>query len=328
MAKRNYASGEVVKKPKPDGILTITRHPPNLKLDSKLRLFECTCCGRQYDTRNGNFTKSESILYQASDKFLPVCDQCISEIIAQYKTRFDGDEDRAIERLCLHFDIYFDIDLLETCGHKENPLVRFKEYCRKCNTSFRQGKHTYDEYLASKGDVPTYLMDVKQAQQDGSLDPEIVERWGSGIFTTDDYEALEMHYQMLKRQNPNCDSNQEIFVKDLCIIKWQQMNAIKNHNTNDYQKLTQLYHDTFNEAGLKVGQEAIEGGDSTLGVTLETISKYTPEEYYQDQELYKDFDGLGEYFQRFILRPLRNLMYGTTDRDREYCVPEGEGDDN
>ena len=54
------------------------------------------------------------------------------------------------------------------------------------------------------------------------------------------------------------------------------------------------------------------------------ISKYTPEEYYKDKTLYKDFDGIGDYFKRFVLRPLRNLQLGTTDRDKEFFVSDEE----
>jgi len=54
------------------------------------------------------------------------------------------------------------------------------------------------------------------------------------------------------------------------------------------------------------------------------ISKYTPEEYYKDKKLYKDFDGIGEYFKRFVLRPLKNLQLGTTDRDKEFFVSDEE----
>ena len=304
-------------KPYPD----IELNPPVDALDNKWRLFECTCCGRQFKQRNGNFTKCSSVLYQANDKFLPVCDSCLEELLNHYKQRF-GDTEQAIARVCLHFDIYFDIELLESCNPTNDILNLFKDYCRRCMMPSRDGKRTYDEYLYDRGDIPEYVRDVNHANREGELSDEVIERWGKGIFTKEDYDTLETHYQMLKRQNPNCDSNQEIFIKDLCLTKWQQMQAIATHNINDYQKLTQLYQDTFAKAGLKVGQEAIEGGNETLGVTLETISHYTPEEYYQDKKLYKDFDGLGEYLSRFIFRPIKNQILGTKKRDKEYSIPE------
>ena len=55
------------------------------------------------------------------------------------------------------------------------------------------------------------------------------------------------------------------------------------------------------------------------------IEKYTPAEYYKDKKLYRDYDNLGEYISRFLFRPLKNLMFGTQDRDYEYYVKD-EGD--
>ena len=150
------------------------------------------------------------------------------------------------------------------------------------------------------------------------------ERWGQ--VSTEDIIALEDHYKMLKKQNPNCDNNQEIFIKDLCYTKLLQLKSFKDGNSGDFEKYTKLYRDTFKQAGLKTVQETDASGEETLGVTLAVISQYTPEEYYKDKKLYKDFDGIGEYFSRFVLRPLKNLVLGTTERDKEYCVKDGEDD--
>ena len=38
-------------------------------------------------------------------------------------------------------------------------------------------------------------------------------------------------------------------------------------------------------------------------------------------------DNVGEYFERFVLRPLRNLMHGTSDRDYEFSVEDTEDGD-
>ena len=49
--------------------------------------------------------------------------------------------------------------------------------------------------------------------------------------------------------------------------------------------------------------------DECFGVTLATISKYTPEEFYKDKKLFEDYDELGEYYDRHICRPMKNLMF-------------------
>lgn len=104
------------------------------------------------------------------------------------------------------------------------------------------------------------------------------------------------------------------------------MKALKDSRSDDFDKFTKSYRETFKQAGLKTIQETDSSNDEVLGVTLSVISQYTPEEYYKDKKLYKDFDGLGEYITRFMARPLKNLLTGSTDRDKEYCV-KGDADD-
>ena len=57
------------------------------------------------------------------------------------------------------------------------------------------------------------------------------------------------------------------------------------------------------------------------------VSQYTPEEFYKNKDRYKDFDGLGEYYERFAVRPLRNIELGSQDRDYEFYVHEEDADE-
>lgn len=150
---------------------------------------------------------------------------------------------------------------------------------------------------------------------------EIVKRWGNG-FSNDDLQLLEEHYQMLKEQNPNCDSNQEIFIKDLCFINMMKINSIRIGDVDKATKSTTEYRNTFKQAGLKTVQDDNKNADDCWGLWCMQVAQFTPEEYYKDKKLYQDFDKIGEYFERFVLRPLRNLQHGTKDRDPEYCVKD------
>ena len=54
------------------------------------------------------------------------------------------------------------------------------------------------------------------------------------------------------------------------------------------------------------------------------IERYTPAEFYQDKSLYKDADGIGSYASRFIFRPLKNLLTGSKEIDKEFNLSDGE----
>ena len=115
---------------------------------------------------------------------------------------------------------------------------------------------------------------------------------------------LEEHYKYLKKANPDFDSNQEIFIMDLCQIKMQQTRAMMSGRTDDYIKLTESYRKTFAQAGLKTVKESANDDDFSFGLTAQMIEQYSPAEYYKDKERYKDFDGLGDYITRLLTRPL------------------------
>ena len=222
--------------------------------------------------------------------------------------------------------MYFNETILNSTKKIDANRSRIKNYVRNCNLNQNNGK-TYDTYLQEMNKVIIQnvdQIDEMKAEGQTNITKVMFERWGQ--VSSEDIVALEEHYKMLKKQNPNCDNNQEIFIKDLCYTKLLQLKAFKDGNSTDFEKYTKLYRDTFKQAGLKTVQETDASGDETLGVTLAVISQYTPEEYYKDKKLYKDFDGIGEYFQRFVLRPLKNLVLGTTERDKEYCVKDGDND--
>ena len=211
------------------------------------------------------------------------------------------------------------------------------EICNDCRDKYY--KKLIDFYTARIGttyfDSMKFEFNEKQGEivksreqaksEESTITATAVDRWGVG-FTEADYKIMDEHYKMLKRQNPNCDANQEIFIKSLCSLFMLQTNALKRGDSDKYIKLTDQYSKTFTKAGLSTIQEADNSANECLGVTLATISQYTPEEYYKDKELYKDYDKIGEYFDRFVKRPLRNLMTGTTDRDTEYFVKDSADD--
>lgn len=240
-----------------------------------------------------------------------------------------------MQRMCMAFDIYFDEDIFDNCDVGDDLGITVGNYMKKLNMKQYHGK-TFDDTIKD-GELLSGERKVKRKKRVAIVDeygnedeqakvkPKDVERWGAG-FEPQDYDELNSHYKYLKNANPNCDSNQEIFITDLCYIKMQQMKAVRNGEVDNFNKLTESYRKSFTQAGLQVVKDANAKEDLTLGEMAEMIEKYTPAEYYKDKKLYRDFDHIGDYITRFLLRPLRNLMFGTNERDYEYFVKEEDDD--
>lgn len=288
----------------------------------KKETYKCWCCGNEYVKLQGNFTPTNHPLFKKNG-FYPVCKRC-SDSFVNEMVDFFNNEEKAIEYACMMYGLYFNESPLAASKKISEHRSRFHTYSSKVQIKPWVGKSWLDVIKERESNAINSIEEFEQLKNEGKIDTSkaSAERWGIGLFSDSDYKNLDDHYKMLKRQNPNCDNNQEIFIKDLCYIKLQQMKAMKEDRFDDFDKATKTYRETFKQAGLKTVQEVDGSSEEVLGVTLATISQFTPEEYYKDKRLYKDFDGLGEYITRFIKRPLKNLQFGSHDRDGEFFVKD------
>lgn len=283
------------------------------------------CAYRPYihdDLPHNMFYQVQSGMYKQLGH-LPVCKNCFDEMYDDYLQEY-GKPQLAMKRMCLMFDVYYNGELFEKSKFsvqnyfKKLNMVQYKK--KSLTDSFKENEIVVTDSSNTKvenGDKEK----VKHIATGGS--EKQIKRWGVGLDQLD-YNNLDKHYEYLKKSNPDCDSNQEIFIQDLCYIKMQQLRAIRDGDTDSFIKLNESYGKTFSRSELKAGNDAYDQKDFTIGVTAATIEKYTPAEYYKDKKLYSDYDGLGDYYKRFLLRPLRNLMHGTHDRDKEYYVKDEE----
>lgn len=260
--------------------------------------------------------KSNSILYEGVGR-LPVSKDSLTKIFEYYNDKY-GNKRTAMQRLCMAFDLYFDENLFSNCETDDG--VSIGSYMRGLSMVQCRNK-TFDDNIEEGLRISLDGEDENDFEPE--VNPKLIKKWGRG-FDYEDYQVLDEHFKYLKSSNPNCDSNQQIFITDLCYTKMQQMKAVREGRVDDYNKLTESYRKSFSQAKLKTGQDLEKTSGDTWGTWIEKISQYAPEEIYKDKTLYNDFDSRGEYYDRFVLRPMKNLMTGSTDRDKEYFIEDDE----
>lgn len=293
------------------------------QFDPSKHKYKCSCCGKGFNSLKTNFQKTNSPLFQSNEGYLPWCKSCTDSYMNILIGFYSQNEEHAIEHFCQQVDWVYDIEPLKCAREISSDRSRISSYAAKKNlnvgnrkTYFDTLKHNYQNKLDN------VIESREQAKSENStISASAVDRWGIG-FTEQDYKNLDEHYRMLKKNNPNADNNQEIFIKDLCNINMLKIHALQNGDSKEYATLVEQYAKTFKQAGLRTVEEKDSSNDETFCMTLGFISDYTPEEFYQDRELYADFDKIGEYMERHILRPMINLETGSNVRDAEYFVPD------
>ena len=298
---------------------------PRNKTDDSNKKYTCCVCKEPFNSLS-EFNKSYSGFYAATER-LPLCKSCLVKKFNDYSIKYKSQK-KAMKRICMAFDLYYNDSIFEKCNNGKDTTIG--NYIKKLNM-VQYRNRTFDTTLEEGFcfEEPEDSKKKKKASKENepqNISSEDETKWGGG-FNYEDYETLNSHFKELADANPQYDSNQAIFINDLCYIKMQQMKALREGRIDDYIKLTDSYRKSFEKAGLKTIRETNVNEEFTIGVNAEIIEKYTPAEYYKNKHLYKDFDHIGEYIKRFLYRPLKNLKFGSKDRYTEFYVKEdSEGD--
>lgn len=291
--------------------------------------FTCTCCGGTWASQVSHFYKNHSPIYVANNGYVTVCKSCMEKEYLRVADLLDGDEIRAVRYMCHRYDWYFNQEIAE-CATPKGKQTLFSAYIQQKNPMKQYKKEftfmdTVKEDLSNVNQFDVYAVEPDEPVK---ITKKMIEHWP--MSTPEEQVILESHYQMLHNANPECTGNQETYIKDLCYLNMMKMHALKSNDSDSATKLMDSYQKTFKASGLKMVAETDGSENETYGVTLSLISQMTPEEYYKDKTLFRDYTGIGEYYQRFIERPVRNIVTGSQDRDPQYHVygdVPGEEDD-
>jgi hypothetical protein len=257
----------------------------------------------------------------------PYNDVALQGAIDQYNKQYGGREvppGKRVKIVGLYFKTINSLSQYVGMDWKRGVEFNNKQNSQAVNGVVTVREDKYEPKAKSKDDEKYYLED----DDDFVVTSTILKRFGTG-YTKNEYRDLDLHYSMLKEQAPADDLVVENFILDLCSIKIQQTRMRQAQDVERYGKLTQLYQTTLASANLKPKGMKDNTQADAYSLWVKDIEKFTPAEYFKDKSIYKDFDGLGEYFQRFIVRPFKNLITGSKDMDKEFSIGQAQtGDDS
>lgn len=289
---------------------------------------KCCCCGEELALTK--YYKSYSKFY--NDEYLPICKDCFQRNFAQYATEYHNNK-KAIQRLCMAFDIYFNEDLFDSCDTNNETVVG--NYFRKLNMRQHAGK-TFDTTIEEgnmelsgdrkrvKGKRIAVVDEYDNvSEEEIKVNPKDIEKWGIG-FDPIDYQVLNSYYKQLQKANPDIGDNQQMFIIDMCYTNMQQMKALREGRIDDYNKLLESKRKSFQQSGLKIARDSDSKDDSIMGMDIEKMERYSPAEVYKNKKLFADYDNIKDYILVHLVRPLKNIIFGTNEKDDVYCVKDRE----
>lgn len=282
--------------------------------------YKCPSCGENYTKLNTNFPASQSELYAGWDYYLPICRKCLDSLYNHYTEVYGNDEDAAIRRICEKYDIYYSVSLLNASRKITKSRSRIHTYVSRSNLTQYAGK-TFDTTLdEERNDSVIESVDDIEEIVEYKLTPKMIKFWGSG-YDAKIYPTLQGYYdELLKLCESKPDVRKQKMMKNLCLLEYQMQVNIQAGK--DIGTLSNSYKAMFEAAELKTNEA--DTSNDAFGKWIMDIEKYSPAEYYKDKNKYHDFFGIIEYIERFMFRPLKNLVLGTKEKEEEYWIDDNQ----
>lgn len=296
--------------------------------------YKCCTCGKKYTKQSGNFSYSQSPLYKGNNSFLPICNNCLENLVEQY-TELLGSQNEAIKRVCLHWDIYFSDSILNSTKKIDVNRSRIKCYVKNCNLFQNAGK-TFDTYLKEiNSERIDTIDDLEELKQDKEIkvSQKTIKFFGLG-YTPEQYRFLQDQYDDWTHRHECRTKSQEEVFKNLCIA---QLNIqIAQQTGGKVKDAMDSFQNLLGTANLKPCQtnENALADQNTFGTLIKKWENEKP--ISEPDPEWKDVDGIARYIHIYFLGHLCKMMGIKNSYSRMYDEemekyrvekPEYEGDD-
>ena len=300
----------------------ITRQTSKL-LDEK-KPHQCIVCGCVYPNQIDYFPKIRTPMYKGNNSYTPICNTCCTQYFHDWLKAYDGDDKKALRRCCEWLNVYYEPDLAGTAG---GGIVG---YLADMNRNFRRfTKMSWDDTLAEEGQIVGTPQNISETPEEdrSPLVKEGVAVFGEG-FPEDAYPMmLRTYHGYIDPLGDTATAAQLKSARFLAALEYRCMEAIKADRPNA-SALSSSLTKAIKESGFDTVQESSSAAEEdTFGQWLERIEMYTPAQYVKNTP-YKDVDNYGEYYDRFVRRPVENLLNRASQmQSDELAITEEEVDE-
>ena len=279
----------------------VEKKQPRIKVPPSWSGGKCMCCGKIYDVRKGNFSKTKSQWYMGNDGYLPWCNECREKMFEFYVKKYN-DEDEAIDRLAMMFDTYVNDKLLDASEHSVASALKINTYMGRLNIRQYADK-SYDDVIDQKKKDALAAGNTKGTK----VTQKMIRFWGDG-FDERDYLFLEDHYQnWITRQECKTVSQETLFKQ----IAKAELNSEKAYATGDTKKIKEATDNLLNlmtSANVKPNQtnDNALAESNTFGTLIQKWEEEEP--IPEPAPEWQDVDGIGKYFRVWVLGTLLKMF--------------------
>ena len=264
---------------------------------------------------------------------MSICKLCVKDITDGF---IDSEKamDKGILKTCRKLNVMFDKDICDRTvakvqeieqGGKATEMV-FGFYLRFLFAKNADGKDLTFEELENE------VVELVSVAEEIEVIPEL-ERyekdWGKGL-GQDDYVYLEEELARWEATHRSDTMAEKTLLRHIA-YKQLQIRKVRESDPPDPElerALLKELQDLMKTCAIdpnKANAASQGKGKESFSAFIKLIEETEPAEYYADKTMFKDFDNIGFYFEKYVTRPLKNFVMGSRDFNVE---TEKDGDDD
>lgn len=311
--------------------------------DKILKSIYCRKCQRN---------KLPKEFYDASDELLDtngkmsICHTCIDEIFERFYSS-EHSLEKSIYKTCKHLNILYNVDAVEMTkvhmSKKEDAGSALHSIfgAYKMKLIFLVSKGTIGADLTFQ--IPTKDFSREVVDSDTNDDENLKylkDFWGDHL-SLDEYKFLEKEYSNFNSTHKLETYTEKVLLKLICFKLLEIDKQQKEDGKINATSVKELQSLLDNSAITPKMSKAIDEGPNldVLGAWIADTEKYEPAEWLEQEghEMYHDVADVDAYFEKYIRRPIANLILESkdfnieeeiNDYSEEFDVPSLKEDDD
>jgi len=267
--------------------------------------------------------KIESDFYKATDVELDkngkmsICKDCINDLYVSILKSENNSIQKSILRLCRMLNVKYDESAIENAiglmkSKQADETKLFGYYRLSLLTTNRTSVSDTTIDLTYRDNPIINLNNV--APSEFEVGEDVIDFWGTG-YITEEYRWLERTLDEWKKTH-KCDTKAEETLLREIVFKQYEIEKARKENSSTASLVKEL-QDLMKTASVDPAKANIAGAgksQDTFSAFIKMIEENEPAEVFGDErEAFKDFQGIEKYFNKYVVRSIKNFITGSRD---------------
>jgi hypothetical protein len=250
-----------------------------------------------------------------------VCKECIQKIYDELFAQNQSME-KTVHKMCMSLNVKFSNEAMDATKAHINTLIQGGKNVTSIFGIYRQKLIATNKSMDKSAmedntyeDVGTIFTDKAINTKETPIPQDVLEFWGDSI-SREKIPFLEMQYANFKQTHKAETYAEIVLLKQVCYTLLKIEDERKaDHDTSDLIKELQTLMKTLAVSPNTKATGGAQGGDA-FGLWIADIERSEPAQWLKTDprgDIYRDVGNTEEYFQKFIVRPLKNAITGSKD---------------